>query len=38
MCHDQTSPRYQQIKKLTEFKSMGECIKNGGHVPKSAKK
>jgi hypothetical protein len=38
ICHDQTSPGYKQLKKFTEFKSMDECIKSGGHAPKAAKK
>ena len=37
ICHDKTSPGYNQTKNFTEFKTMDECVKSGGRPPKGAK-
>jgi hypothetical protein len=34
ICHDKTSASYEQTKKFTEFKSVDECLKSGGKLPK----
>ena len=34
ICHDQTSASYGQTKKFTEFKTVDECVKSGGTLPK----
>lgn len=34
ICHDKTSPSYERTKKFTEFKTLDECVKSGGSVPK----
>ena len=34
ICHDAKSPSYERTKKFTEFKTVGECLKSGGKLPK----
>jgi hypothetical protein len=34
ICHDKNSPSYERTKKFTEFKTVDECVKSGGTVPK----
>ena len=34
ICHDKNSTSYGQTKKFTEFKSVDECVKSGGTLPK----
>lgn len=34
ICHDKTSASYEQTKNFTEFKTVDECIKSGGTLPK----
>ncbi len=34
ICHDKSSPHYERTKKFTEFKTLDECIKSGGKLPK----
>ena len=34
ICHDKNSPSYERTKKFTEFKTVDECIKSGGTLPK----
>ena len=34
ICHDKASKGYKQTKNFTEFSTMDECIKSGGHAPK----
>lgn len=34
ICHDSKSPSYERIKKFTEFKTVDECLKSGGKLPK----
>ncbi len=34
ICHDKSSKSYKQTKHFTEFKTMEECVKSGGHAPK----
>ena len=34
ICHDAKSPSYERTKKFTEFKTVDECLKNGGKLPK----
>ena len=34
ICHDKSSASYEQTKKFTEFKSVDECLKSGGTLPK----
>lgn len=34
LCHDKASKGYKQTKNFTEFSTMDECIKSGGHAPK----
>ena len=34
ICHDKNSTSYERTKKFTEFKSVDECIKSGGTLPK----
>ena len=36
ICHDKSSPSYERTKNFTPFKTMDECIKSGGTVPKNA--
>ena len=34
ICHDKNSPSYERTKKFTEFKTVDECVKSGGTLPK----
>lgn len=34
ICHDAKSPSYERTKKFTEFKTLDECLKSGGKLPK----
>jgi hypothetical protein len=34
ICHDQKSTSYERTKKFTEFKTLDECVKSGGTLPK----
>jgi len=34
ICHDKNSPSYERTKKFTEFKTVDECMKSGGTLPK----
>ncbi|MEY4439953.1 MAG: hypothetical protein RIQ36_1417 [Pseudomonadota bacterium] len=34
ICHDKNSPSYERTKKFTEFKTLDECVKSGGTLPK----
>jgi len=34
ICHDAKSPSYERTKKFTEFKTIDECLKSGGKLPK----
>ena len=34
ICHDKNSASYEQTKKFTEFKTLDECVKSGGTLPK----
>lgn len=34
ICHDAKSPSYERTKKFTEFKTVDECVKSGGKLPK----
>ena len=34
ICHDKNSPSYERTKKFTEFKTMDECVKSSGTLPK----
>ena len=34
ICHDKNSTSYGQTKKFTEFKTVDECVKSGGNLPK----
>ena len=34
ICHDKNSASYERTKKFTEFKSVDECVKSGGTLPK----
>jgi hypothetical protein len=34
ICHDSKSPSYERTKKFSEFKTLDECIKSGGKLPK----
>ncbi len=34
ICHDDKSPSYARTKKFTEFKTIDECLKSGGKLPK----
>ena len=34
ICHDAKSPSYARTKKFTEFKTLDECVKSGGKLPK----
>jgi hypothetical protein len=34
ICHDSKSPHYERTKKFTEFKTVDECLKSGGKLPK----
>jgi hypothetical protein len=34
ICHDKNSANYERTKKFTEFKTLDECVKSGGTLPK----
>jgi hypothetical protein len=34
ICHDAKSPSYERTKKFTAFKTLDECVKSGGKLPK----
>ena len=34
ICHDKNSASYERTKKFTEFKTVDECVKSGGALPK----
>jgi hypothetical protein len=34
ICHDKNSTSYERTKKFTEFKTVDECLKSGGALPK----
>ena len=34
ICHDTKSPSYERTKKFTEYKTIDECLKSGGKLPK----
>ena len=34
ICHDAKSPSFERTKKVTEFKTVDECLKSGGKLPK----
>lgn len=34
ICHDKNSASYEKTKKFTEFKTVDECVKSGGTLPK----
>jgi hypothetical protein len=34
ICHDKSSPSYERTQKFTEFKTVDECVKSGGKLPK----
>ena len=34
ICHDKSSNSYGNTKKFTEFKTLDECVKSGGTLPK----
>ena len=34
ICHDAKSPSYERTKKFTEFKTIDDCLKSGGKLPK----
>ena len=34
ICHDAKSTSYERTKKFTEFKTIDECLKSGGKLPK----
>ncbi len=34
ICHDKNSTSYERTQKFTEFKTLDECIKSGGILPK----
>ena len=34
ICHDTKSSYYQQTKNFTPFKTIDECLKSGGQLPK----
>jgi hypothetical protein len=34
ICHDKNSTSYERTKKFTEFKTVDECVKSGGMLPK----
>ena len=34
ICHDKSSGSYEKTKKFTEFKTVDECVKSGGTLPK----
>jgi hypothetical protein len=34
ICHDAKSHSFERTKKFTEFKTIDECLKSGGKLPK----
>ena len=34
ICHERGGHYYAQTKKFTEFKTLDECLKSGGRLPK----
>jgi len=34
ICHDKNSNSYERTKKFAEFKTLDECVKSGGTLPK----
>jgi hypothetical protein len=34
ICHDKSSASYEKTQKFTPFKSLDECVKSGGTLPK----
>ena len=34
ICHEKGGHYYAQTKKFTEFKTLDECLKSGGRLPK----
>lgn len=34
ICHDAKSPSFERTKKFTEYKTIDECLKSGGKLPK----
>jgi hypothetical protein len=34
ICHDKTSASYEKTQKFTAFKTLDECVKSGGTLPK----
>ena len=34
ICHDKSSPSFEKTQKFTAFKSVEECVKSGGTLPK----
>jgi hypothetical protein len=34
ICHDKNSPSFEKTQKFTPFKSLDECVKSGGTLPK----
>jgi hypothetical protein len=34
ICHDKNSTSYERTKKFTEYKTVDECVKSGGTLPK----
>ena len=38
ICHAPGTSYYDQTKKFTPFKTLDECLKSGGRLPKNSKK
>jgi hypothetical protein len=36
ICHDKNSPSYDRTKNFTPYKTVEECVKGGGSLPKNA--
>jgi hypothetical protein len=34
ICHDNSSASYEKTQKFTPFKTLDECVKSGGTLPK----
>jgi hypothetical protein len=34
ICHDKSSTSFEKTQKFTAFKSIDECVKSGGTLPK----
>ena len=34
ICHASSSPHYERTKNFTPFKTLDECLKSGGRLPK----